>query len=100
MRKEDNVEASLKGPHVLRLARLQFTGYRRQLRRILGQTISRLPLGMDLESGLRTLVGQKEAHGVRAGIEDTTGTRRRDTRETRHGASLRAEVGDGGACRS
>ena len=100
MRTEDNAEASLKGPHVLRLAMLQFTGYRRQLRRILGQTISRLPLGMDLESGIRTPVGQKGPHGVRIGIEDTTGTRRRDTRETRHGASLRVEVGDGGACRS
>ena len=97
MRKEDDVGASLKGPRILRLAILQFTGYCRQLRRILGQTISRPPLGMDLESGLRTPVGPKETHGVRSGIEDTTGTRRRDTRETRHGASLRAEVGDGGA---
>ena len=100
MRKEDDVGASFKGPYILRLAVLRFTGYRRQLRRILGQTISLSPLGMDLESGLRTPVGPKEAHGVRTGIEDTTGTRRRDTRETRHGASLRAEVGDGGACRS
>ena len=100
MRQEDNVEASLKGPHVLRLAMLQFTGYRRQLRRILGRTISRLPLGMDLESGIRTPVGRRVPPRVRAGIEDTTGTRRRDTRETRQGASLRVEVGDGGACRS
>ena len=100
MRKEDIVEASLKGPHVLRLAILQFTGYRRHLRRILGQTISRLPLGMDLESGIRTPVGRRVPPGVRAGIEDTIGTRRRDTRETLHGASLRAEVGDGSACRS
>ena len=97
MRNGDDAGASSKGPHLLRLAVLQITGCRRQLRRVLGQTISRLPRGMDLESGLRTLVGPKETHGVRAGIEGTTGTRRRDMRETRHGASLRAEVGDGGA---
>ena len=100
MRKEDLVEANPKGPHVLRLAMSQPTGLRRQLRRILGLTISRLLLGRDLESGIRTPVGQKGPHGVRIGIEDTTGTRRRYARETRHGASLRAEVGDGGACRS
>ena len=76
MRKEDNVEASLKGPHVLRLAMLQFTGQRRQQLRILGQTISRLPRGMDHEDGLRALVGQKGAHGVRSGAEDTSGIRR------------------------
>ena len=76
MRKEDNAEASLKGPHVLRLAMLQFTGFRRQLRRILGQTISRLPRGMDHEDGLRALVGQKGARGFQDGTEDTSGIRR------------------------
>ena len=100
MRTEDNAEASLKGPHVLRLATLQCTGYRRQLRRILGQTISRLPLGMDLESGIRTPVGRRVPPGVRAGIEDMTGICRKDTRGTLRGAILRVEVGDGSARRS
>ena len=100
MRKEDNVEASLKGPHVLRLAMSQSTGLRRQLRRIFGLIISRPPPGTELESGIRTQVGQRVPPGVRAGIEDMTGIRRRDTRETLRGAILRAEVGDGSARRS
>ena len=100
MRKEDHVEASLKGTHVLRLSMLQCTGQRRQQRRILGQPISRLPRGKDHEDGLRALVGQKGAPGIRSGTEDTTGVRRRDTREARHDARFRPKVGDGGARRS
>ena len=100
MGKEDIVEASLKGPYVLPLAMLQSPALYRQLRRILGLTISRLPLGMGLEIGIRTQVGRRVPPGVQAVIEDTTGIRRRDTRETLGGAILRAEVGDGSSWRS
>ena len=100
MRKEDVVEASLKGPHVLPLAMLQSTGLHRQLRRIRCLIISRLPLGMGLEIGFRTQVGRRVPPGVRAGIEETIGSRRRNNRETLRGAILRPEVGDGIACRS
>ena len=100
MRKEDHVEASLKGPYVLPLGMLQSPGLHRQLRRILGLTISRLPLDMGFEIGLRTQVGRMVPPGVRAGIEDTTGTRRRNIRETLRGALLRAEAWDGSARRS
>lgn len=100
MRKEDLAEVNPKGPHVLRLAMSHSTGLRRQLRQILGLTISRLLLGMDLEIGIRTHVGRRVPPGIRAGIEDTTGIRRRDTREILRGAILRAEVGDGSVCRS
>lgn len=100
MRKEDIVEASLKGPYVLPLGMLQSPGLYRQLRRILGLTVSRLPLGMGLEIGFRTQAGRRVPPRVRAAIEHTTGTRPRNTRQTLRGGFLREEVGDGSACRS
>ena len=76
------------------------TGPRRQLRRIFGLTLNRPRPGTELDSGIRAQVGQGVPPGVRAGIEDRIGIRRRDIRETLRGAVLRAEVGDGSARRS
>ena len=76
------------------------TGPRRQLRRIFGLTISRPRPGTELESGIRAQVGQRMPPGARAGIEDMTGIRRMDTRETLRNVILRVGLGDGSARRS
>ena len=86
--------------HVLSLAMSQSTGLHRQLRRIFGLTISLPRPSTELESGIRAQVGQRMPPGVRAGIEDRTGIRRKDTRGTLRDAILRVGVGDGSARRS
>ena len=102
LQREDHVEVSLKGTSVPRLAMLPFMEQRRQLRRILGHPTSRLPRGKNRKDGLRALVGQKEARGVRSGAEDMIGIhpriiRRRSIREAHRDARFRAKARDGGA---